>query len=49
MAKTIEKKTGVPREEDRGSPMVSITYDGTSTHVNDAIVPYLTYLKTVNP
>gem|GEM_PF-2125570 len=29
--------------------MVSITYDGTSTHVNDAIVPYLTYLKTVNP
>ncbi|EFK10006.1 putative CoA-substrate-specific enzyme activase [delta proteobacterium NaphS2] len=41
MAKTIEKKTGVP--------MVSITYDGTSTHVNNAIVPYLTYLKTVDP
>ena len=37
MAKTIEKKTGVP--------MVSITYDGTSSHVNDAIVPYLTYLQ----
>ena len=37
MAKTIEKKTGVP--------MVSITYDGTSSNWNDAIVPYLTYLQ----
>ena len=33
------------REKKTGVPMVSITYDGTSTHVNDAIVPYLACLK----
>jgi len=37
MAKEIEKKTGVP--------IVSITYDGTSASGNEAIIPYLTYLK----
>ncbi len=36
MAKEIEKKTGVP--------IVSITYDGTSTNKNEAVIPYLTYL-----
>jgi len=36
MAREIEKKTGVP--------IVSITYDGTSTNKNEAIIPYLTYL-----
>ena len=33
MAKAIEKKTGVP--------IVSITYDGTHTNRNEAILPYL--------
>jgi predicted CoA-substrate-specific enzyme activase len=37
MAKDIEKKTGVP--------IVSITYDGTSSSKNDAVIPYLTYLN----
>jgi predicted nucleotide-binding protein (sugar kinase/HSP70/actin superfamily) len=37
MAKEIEKKTGVP--------IVSVTYDGTSTNKNEAIIPYLTYLS----
>jgi predicted CoA-substrate-specific enzyme activase len=37
MAKEIEKKTGVP--------IVSITYDGSSTNKNEAVIPYLTYLK----
>ncbi len=37
MTKEIEKKTGVP--------IVSITYDGTSGNKNEAIIPYLTYLK----
>jgi len=37
MAKEIEKKTGVP--------IVSITYDGTSSRGNEAIIPYLAYLK----
>jgi predicted nucleotide-binding protein (sugar kinase/HSP70/actin superfamily) len=37
MAKEIEKRTGVP--------IVSITYDGTSTNRNEAIIPYLTYLN----
>jgi len=37
MAKKIEEKTGVP--------IVSITYDGTSTKKNEAIIPYLTYLN----
>jgi hypothetical protein len=37
MAKEIEKKTGVP--------IVSITYDGTSTNKNEAVIPYLTYLS----
>jgi predicted CoA-substrate-specific enzyme activase len=37
MGKEIEKKTGVP--------IVSITYDGTSTNKNEAIIPYLTYLS----
>ena len=36
MAKAIEKKTGVP--------IVSITYDGTYTNKNEAILPYLSYL-----
>ncbi|MBN2061621.1 MAG: CoA activase, partial [Deltaproteobacteria bacterium] len=37
MAGEIEKKTGVP--------IVSITYDGTSTNKNKALIPYLTYLN----
>lgn len=37
MAKEIEKRTGVP--------ILSITYDGTSTNRNEAIIPYLTYLN----
>jgi predicted nucleotide-binding protein (sugar kinase/HSP70/actin superfamily) len=37
MAKDIEKKTGVP--------IVSITYDGTSSKKNEAVIPYLTYLN----
>ncbi|MBW1783406.1 MAG: CoA activase [Deltaproteobacteria bacterium] len=37
MAKEIEKKTGVP--------ILSITYDGTSTNKNEAVIPYLTYLN----
>ena len=37
MAKEIEKKTGVP--------IVSITYDGTSSNKNEAVIPYLTYLN----
>lgn len=37
MAKEIERKTGVP--------IVSITYDGTSTNKNEAVIPYLTYLN----
>jgi len=37
MAKEIEKKTGVP--------IVSITYDGTSSQKNEAVIPYLTYLN----
>jgi predicted nucleotide-binding protein (sugar kinase/HSP70/actin superfamily) len=35
MAKEIEKKTG--------TPMVSITYDGTGGNKNDIIIPYLRY------
>ena len=37
MARDIEKKTGVP--------IVSITYDGTSSNKNEAVIPYLTYLS----
>jgi hypothetical protein len=37
MAEEIERKTGVP--------IVSITYDGTPTNKNEALIPYLTYLK----
>ncbi|MFC1892085.1 hypothetical protein ACFLZT_06795 [Thermodesulfobacteriota bacterium] len=37
MAKDIEKKTGVP--------IVSITYDGTSTNRNEAVIPYLDFLS----
>ena len=37
MVKEIERKTGVP--------IVSITYDGTSSKKNEAIIPYLTYLN----
>jgi predicted CoA-substrate-specific enzyme activase len=37
MARKIEERTGVP--------VVSITYDGTSTNKNEAIIPYLTYLN----
>ena len=37
MARDIEKKTGVP--------IVSITYDGTSSNKNEAVIPYLTYLN----
>jgi predicted nucleotide-binding protein (sugar kinase/HSP70/actin superfamily) len=37
MAKEIERKTGVP--------IVSITYDGTSTIKNEAITPYLAFLN----
>jgi predicted CoA-substrate-specific enzyme activase len=37
MVKEIERKTGVP--------IVSITYDGTSTNKNEALIPYLTYLN----
>lgn len=37
MAEEIEKKTGVP--------IVSITYDGTSSNKNEALVPYLAYLN----
>jgi hypothetical protein len=37
MAKEIEEKIGVP--------IVSITYDGTSGSKNEAVIPYLTYLK----
>ena len=37
MAREIEKKTGVP--------IVSVTYDGTSTNKNEAVIPYLTYLS----
>lgn len=37
MAREIEKKTGVP--------IVSITYDGTSSNKNEALIPYLTYLN----
>jgi predicted CoA-substrate-specific enzyme activase len=37
MAKEIEIRTGVP--------IVSITYDGTSSNKNEAIIPYLTYLN----
>lgn len=37
MAKEIEKKTGVP--------IVSITYDGTASNKNEALIPYL---KTFN-
>jgi hypothetical protein len=35
MAKEIEKRTG--------TPMVSITYDGTGGNKNDVIIPYLRY------
>ncbi|MBI5739797.1 MAG: CoA activase [Nitrospirae bacterium] len=35
MAKEIEKKTG--------TPMVSVTYDGTGGNKNDVIIPYLKY------
>ena len=38
MAGEIEKKTGVP--------IVSITYDGTSSNKNEAIIPYLTFLNS---
>jgi predicted nucleotide-binding protein (sugar kinase/HSP70/actin superfamily) len=37
MTRQIEKKTGVP--------IVSVTYDGTSGNKNEAIIPYLSYLK----
>jgi predicted CoA-substrate-specific enzyme activase len=37
MAEEIERKTGVP--------IVSITYDGTSSRKNEAVIPYLTYLN----
>jgi len=37
MTKQIEKKTGVP--------IVSITYDGTSSNKNEAVIPYLSYLN----
>ena len=35
MAREIERNTGVP--------IVSITYDGTQSHKNDVIIPYLKY------
>jgi predicted CoA-substrate-specific enzyme activase len=37
MAKEIENNTGVP--------IVSITYDGTGSNKNEAIIPYLSFLK----
>jgi predicted nucleotide-binding protein (sugar kinase/HSP70/actin superfamily) len=37
MAKEIERRTGVP--------VVSITYDGTSSSKNEAVVPYLAHLN----
>jgi len=37
MAKKIERRTGVP--------VVSITYDGTSSNKNEALVPYLAHLN----
>ena len=37
MAKEIERNTGVP--------IVSITYDGTSSNKNEAVIPYLKFLK----
>ena len=38
MAKEIERKTGVP--------IVSITYDGTATNKNEALIPYLIALPS---
>jgi len=37
MAKEIERNTGVP--------IVSITYDGTESNKNEAIIPYMKFLK----
>ncbi len=37
MAEKIERRTGVP--------ILSITYDGTSSNKNDAVVPYLAHLN----
>jgi predicted CoA-substrate-specific enzyme activase len=39
MAKEIENKTGVP--------VVSITYDGTGGHKNEAIIPYLKFPRKI--
>ncbi|UCH79988.1 MAG: hypothetical protein JSW20_09585 [Nitrospiraceae bacterium] len=41
MAKEIEKKTG--------TPMVSVTYDGTCGNKNDIIIPYLRYATVKHP
>jgi predicted nucleotide-binding protein (sugar kinase/HSP70/actin superfamily) len=41
MAKEIEKKTG--------TPMVSVTYDGTGGNKNDIIIPYLRYSSLKHP
>jgi len=41
MSKEIEKKTG--------TPVVSITYDGTGGNKNDIIIPYLKYSATKRP
>ncbi len=41
MAKEIEKKTG--------TPVVSVTYDGTGGNKNDIIIPYLRYATLKHP
>jgi predicted CoA-substrate-specific enzyme activase len=41
MAKKIEKKTG--------TPVVSVTYDGTGGNKNDIIIPYLRYAAIKHP
>jgi hypothetical protein len=41
MARRIEDVTGVP--------VVPITYDGTASRKNDAIIPYLQYPRSTTP
>jgi hypothetical protein len=41
MAKELEKKTG--------TPIVSVTYDGTGGNKNDIIIPYLRYSTLQHP
>jgi len=41
MARDIERETGVP--------IVTLTYDGTGTPVNDRLIPYLKYPRKVKP